>query len=503
MGVSTAPPAPATAAEPESSQVDRLLCSYAWLEPAFARYVYSTLIRPGLRAVAPAHGVDVVALARHAVAARRHRRLVIVLVLIEMVLAVAGVALIFALGGLSAGALFWALVVLVAGALGYFALIGWHVYATRTRASRLVFGPPDPRGLVPRLPEPIEKNLAAYAKSNVVVFGGGIPFVGAGRLLTRWNVQIDTTKAAKDDKGRPRPVLPVNAEELQKALSVTVRKVGIDRIRVNNRLFVDGMRADAVDGLLPDPEKPPSPAIDKSEIRRAIRSGSDVARTYLCIEMPAWADELVVTVFVRAVEYGSDLYVEFYAYVLLPLHPIVASAEKLPVSRVGRIAHMLRWTVPVGLRLLRDAPRTLLMTARWRRFLARRPVLQRRDIRKSAIFNHGAVGGIRAAVAARHRDRLYAFEDEERAVKSIRKEILKVVVKYVDDHGIDTSELERQQTQIFRQTINIRDIKGRNIMLGDHNKLFDGLAMGDEAGDDEDDGGTTGKDPDPDDEEKP
>ncbi|MCU7727001.1 hypothetical protein ODJ79_25010 [Actinoplanes sp. KI2] len=501
MGVSTAPPTPATAAVPQVSQVDRLLCSYTWLSPAFGRYVYSRLIRPGLRAVPPTHGVDVVALARHTVAARRHRRLVILLALLDVLPAVVGAALILGLGGFSAGHLLECLAILAGGTLVYLALIGWHVYATRTRASRLVFagatGGAEPRDGVPRLADAAEQRLDAYAKANVVVFGGGIPFVGAGELLTRWNVQIDTTRAAKDDKGRPRPLLPVSAEELQKTLSVTVRKAGIDGIRVNNRLFVDGVRTDAVDGLLPDREKPPSPAVARSEIRRAIQHATETARTYLCIEKPAWAGELVVTVFVRAVEYGTDLYVEFYAYVLLPLHPVVAAAEKLPVSPAGRVLHVARWTGPIAWQSLRNAPQTLLMSARWRWYLARRPALQRRDIRKSAVFNYGASGGIRAAVAARHRDRLFAYEDEERAVKSIRKQVLKVVVQYVGDHGIDTSELERQQTQIFRQTINIRDIKGRNIMLGDHNKFFDGLAMGGEDGDD------AGRDAEPDDEETP
>ncbi|SNY65290.1 hypothetical protein [Paractinoplanes atraurantiacus] len=505
MGVSTAPPATAATA-PQSSQVDWLLCSYAWLNPAFGRFVYSTLIQPGLRAVPPTHGVDVVALARHVMAARRHRRLVIVLALVDVLLIVAGAGLILGLGRFTAGDLGWGLAVLLGGVLAYFVLIGWHLGVTRTRASRLAGGPPPhPRDAAARLPDAVEERLDAYAKSNVIVFGGGIPFVGAGKLLTRWNVQVDTTKAAKDDHGRPRAVQPVNAEELQKALSITVRKAGIDGIRVNNRLFVDGTRADAVDGLLPDPEQPPSTTVARSEIRRAILNATVNARTYLCIEVPSWNGELVVTVFVRAVEFGTDLYAEFYAYVLLPLHPVVASAENLPISPYGRAAHLARWTVPTGLRLLRNAPHTLFMTARWRRFLARRPAVQRRIIRKSAFFDYGAVGGIRAAVAAEHRDRLFAYEDEERAIKSIRKAVLKVVVQYVSDHGIDTSELERQQSQIFKQTINIRDVKGRNIMLGDNNKFFDGLAMGGADEDDDGSGGTAGgkTDDDSDDEEKP
>ena len=235
MGVSTAPPAAATAAGTRSSQVDRLLCAFAWLSPSFARYVYSTLLRPGLGAVAPTHGLDVVALGRNTMAARRHRRLVILLALLDVVLVVAGVAL---LVGLGASPL-WSLIVLVAGVLAYFLLIGGHVYAIRTRASRLVYGPAEPGDVVPRLRGSLEYTLETYANRNVVVFGAGIPFVGAGQVLTRWNVQVDTTKAAKDDQGRPRPVRPVSAEELQKSLSVAVRKTGIEGLRVNNRLFVD------------------------------------------------------------------------------------------------------------------------------------------------------------------------------------------------------------------------------------------------------------------------
>ncbi|MFI1996271.1 IS701 family transposase [Actinoplanes sp. NPDC020271] len=238
------------------------------------------------------------------------------------------------------------------------------------------------------------------------------PGLGAGKVLTRWNVQVDTTKAGRDDKGQPRTPRKVDAEELQKALSITVRKAGIAGIRVHNRLFVDGVRPDVVDGLLPDREQPPSPVVARHEIRHAILHATEAARTYLCIELPAWNGELLVTVYVRAVEYGDDLYVEFYAYVLLPLHPVIASAEKLPVSPYGRAVHVARWTGPIGLRLLRDAPRTLIMSARWRWFLARRPARQRRLIRKSAYFDYGASRGIRAAVAAQHRDRRFATKPQ-------------------------------------------------------------------------------------------
>ncbi|MET7970917.1 hypothetical protein [Micromonospora sp. NPDC005305] len=482
--MSTTPPR--TMAAARASGVDRLLCAYAWLEPSFARYVYTVLIRPGLCAIPPAYGVDFVALARHTMASRRHRALVILLATLDVLLVVAAVPIVFALGGLSAGILLTAVIIIAGGAFLIFVLTGWHLYVSRTRASRMLSDPHGPGTSAPMLDKDLEERLQARAGANVIVFGHGIPFVGAGKLLNRWKVQVDTTKAGTDAKGNVRTILPVSAEELQKALSVTIRQAGIPDVKVHNRLFVAGNYATRVQGLLPQPEQPPTSSVDRSEIRKAIQNASETARTYLCIEKDSWAGELVVTVFVRAVEFGTDLFVEFYAYVLLPLHPVVASANKIPVTWLGRVGQAVRYAVPISLRLARCAPGTLLLMARWRWFIAMRPTRQRRLIRKLSTFNYGASGSIRAAVAAKQREWLFAYEDEEMVVQTLRTQILKVIVKYVKDHGIDTSDLERQQTRIFHQTYKIGDIKGRNVVIGD-NTIFNDLAMGWSSAEDEDD----------------
>ncbi|MGX6603197.1 hypothetical protein ACWKSP_13805 [Micromonosporaceae bacterium Da 78-11] len=494
MAVTAAAPQAGSSAAARASGVDRYLCAYAWLEPSFARYVHTQLLRPGLRATPPAYGVDFVALARHTTASRRHRARVILLVVLDLILVVAGVSAVFALAGLSGRSLLIALIVLLTGAVLLVALITWYLYRSRTRASRTLFDRTVPGEAVPPIDSDVEDRLRAYAGANVVLFGGGVPFVGAGKLLNRWKVQVDTTKPATDDQGRKKAVRPVGAEELQKALSVTVRAAGIPNMKVDNRLFVAGPSAGAVPGLLPDPEKQPSPTVARGEVRKAIGGATETARTYLCVEKDSWLGELVVTVFVRAVEFGTDLFAEFYAYVLLPLHPVVTRAEDVPVTGFRRLTQAARHAVPFTVRMARLAPGHLLMMTRWRWFIARRPVRQRREIRRMPTFDYGAVGGVRAAVAATQREWLFAYEDEEMFVQTLRTQILKVIVKYVGDHGIDTSELERQQTRIFNQTYKIGDIKGRNVVIGDGN-VFNDLAMGSAAADDDDTGPDDDKEP--------
>ncbi|MEU7866503.1 hypothetical protein [Dactylosporangium sp. NPDC049140] len=491
MSSAAATAAAASRAAHRAPGVDRYLCAWTWLEPVFARYVYGELLRPGLRAIAPAYGVDLVALARHASAARRHRRLVIALAALDLVLVVAAVV-VTVLVGVRAGhlgrALLVALLVPVAGALLLVILVGWHLYATRSRAHRILEAPGDPRESAPAIGDGAERRLAASAEANVVPFGGGIPFVGAGYRLERWKVRIDTTKPGRDSGGRLKTVTPVRAEELQKALSIEVRRAGIPDIQVHNRLFVAGRATYQVAGLQPDREQAPSAAVERSEIRKAIEGSTEYARTYLCVEKDSWQGELVVTMFLRAVLFGTDLFVEFHAYVLLPLHPAIHAADDLPATVTGRLIAVVRAAVPDTVRLVRAAPGTVATMLRWRWLVARRLVRERRRARRVSSFNYGAAGGLRALLAAKQREWLFAYEDEDMHVQAVRTRVLKVITRYVEEHGIDTSDLERQQTRITTKVFKIGDIRGRNVVIGD-NTIFQQLSSGgaDPADDEPDD----------------
>jgi hypothetical protein len=217
------------------------------------------------------------------------------------------------------------------------------------------------------------------------------------------------------------------------------------------------------------------------------------------VEKDSWRGELVVNIFVRVVLFAGGLFVDFYAHVLLPLHPDIAAAERLPITGVGRLIGVLRDTPRWTAQLARGAPRWLWEDAWWRWRLHRRPIVERKLIRKMPSFNYGATEGIRARVAAERREWLFAYEDEDMFVQALRGLVLSNVIQYVHDHGIDTSDLEKQQTRIFSKTYKIGDIKGKNVMIGDHNSLKD-LASGWANG--KDDGGPQQSQDDDDDDNK-
>jgi hypothetical protein len=465
--------------------VDRWLCSWNWIEPAFSRFLFAELIRPGLRALPPTYGADFVALARHAVAARRHRRNVIVVAIAEFV-ALAAVVPIVLLEWFRTGAtIAVAALSPVVAVLALPVLVGTHLYVSRSRASNVLFSRLGPRAKVPALDPPIEARLSEISDANAVVFGTGNPFVGAGARLDRWKLRIDTTRAATDRSGAKRRINPLTSVQLQKELTTTVRSAGIPNLEVHNRLFVDGDFAFLVPGLLPDRSASPKPVIKPAEIRQRIDDSSENARTYLCVEKRSWYGELVVTIFVRVSRELTDLFVEFQAFVILPLASEVRVASAVPVSRPSRIVQAIRDAVPTTYRLVRFAHRNGFRLLRWRYALARRVSIQRRMVRRMSHFNYGALRGVQSILAASQRDNLFIYEDEDTYLQSLRARLLATIVKTVDDHGIDTSDLERQQRKIVNKIYRIGKIKGRNVVIGDHNSFSRGLpgVMNDEPED--------------------
>jgi hypothetical protein len=473
----------ASGREARDQSVDRYLCSWVWLNPVFSRYVYSELIRPGLQAVAPGYGVDLVALSRHARAARRHRALVLAAVAGDVIALLVTIPVLF-----WSGSPVRALVAIPVALLVFVAVMAWHLAVVRARAVRALFGDGDPHDKAPALDAVTEKRLAGQDNANVVVFADGVPFVGAGKLLGRWKVHADTTRAAMDGDGQPRVIKPINAEDVQKALSLTIRGAGIADLRVHNRLFVAGEYTDTVAGLLPDPQAPPAPVVDRKVIRLAVNAPTEGARTYLCVEKHAMAGELVVNIFTRAVMVDTDLFVEFHAYVLLPLHPLVREAKGIPITRMGRFFSVVRDTVPFSRTKIREVFGTIAEIARFRWRLARRITVQRRRTQRMQHFNYGAEGGVRAILAAKQQEWLYVYADQEMYVHSLRARILNAVIDVIDTHGIDTTELKRQRTTIISKTYKIGEVKGRYVVIGDNSLLADlsGTSKAEEREEDDD-----------------
>jgi hypothetical protein len=149
--------------------------------------------------------------------------------------------------------------------------------------------------------------------------------------------------------------------------------------------------------------------------------------------------------------------------VLLPLRAELCVAAYLPSNVAWRV--VLRSVTGTLGELLRS-PGALLRGARGTARRARAVNRQRRQARRSPIYDYGAGSGLRSDAASAERIGLFQYADEDRDLGILRQAMLESIFDFLSAHGIDTSEFTRQQTSIVNQSISIGSITNGNTVIG-------------------------------------
>jgi hypothetical protein len=454
---------PPTAASPAHA-VDRYLCSYSHLSPGFARYVLAELTGPSLRATAPAFGVDLIALARHATVSCRRIRLARLLLTGDLGLLLVSVLVVIASSttaaratgavGLVIGVIFPHLIVLVT-------LISAHGYAQRANTVGVSL-----RDNAPPLSAKVEQRLDELMNSNAVVFRGGFPFEGYGLPLGSWKVEVDVTKPGTDSNGDLRQLRPFNTAELHKELTRTVRNAPVPDLRAHHRIFVGGTGTAKIPSLLPDPLDRPSARVTSDTIRLGIERPGQDARTYLCLEKISWDGELVVNLLIRAAQLGGDLFVEGHAFVLLPIRSEMCALDRVASNQVEVLWFAFRDTLRSSWGQLLHSPLYLMQVARLERQRSRLVAADRRKVQRRQAFDRGAGIGIRSLAADNERVYLFAYADEEMILNSMRRRVLAGIEKFLDDRGVDTTPFVQARSNIVNNNYSIQNALANAMSIG-------------------------------------
>ena len=229
----------------------------------------------------------------------------------------------------------------------------------------------------------------------------------------------------------------------------------LDNIRAYERLFVNGLHVQNNRHLLPDPLRPPPTAVDSALLHAAAVNPSPEARTYVCVEMPGWQGQLVVTLFIRAVYAGKSLYVEWAFRVLPPIR-----SEFLRIDNLYEFPGYLQLkdSLVSGLRAL--VPALLGSPIRaynsWRRpRVAKRHQLRHSyAIKRGYVFDYGARQSIREDASGNQRQHYFLARDETMYVLLAQQTLMQAVGDFLSEHGVDLGQFNDQVKVIFEQSIN-------------------------------------------------
>ncbi len=306
-----------------------------------------------------------------------------------------------------------------------------------------------------------------------MVFSGHSAFIGSGKHLYRQGLVLDVSRGEEDDDGKPQAPDPFTSRDLHNALisafgdaGLGDMKNGLANVFVEERLFINGLHIQPDSGLLPSQYEPPPTRVDDQVLQAATLHPTPEARTYVCVEMPGWQGQLVVTLFARAVHAGGCLYVEWSFRVLPPLHDEYLQVDKLYEQPSYR---QLRNSLRIGcfgvLPALLASPYRVLRSYHKLWAAKVKYSQQAAQINRGCVFDYGALPSIREDACGRRRQHYFLARDEIMYVSLAQKTLLRTVENFLKDHRVSLSEFNDQVKIIVDQSVKIQ---GSGNVVGDN-----------------------------------
>jgi hypothetical protein len=437
-----------------ASDVTRLLCAGARLDPAFATKVIDLLLHNRQRFAAPAYGYDAVPVLGHALHARTMRRL-------RTAALVAGVVLILLL-------LFFTPLSLLGGVLLIIWIAWLTVFIERLAQLQAVvkqlrrpgIGGHGFTGEYPpseELPNYVANEIRIEQNvSNLVYYGGYLPFVGAGVRERDWkfsvlldNVRVINPLTGKDS-GNGTAAEKFSVEEL----TTYVRERLEQQLRPDN----DGLEELVISrcwyGKAVGTTRP-SPNQNAQELREHGNApgGYGTVREYLCARVGSWDQELVTSVFVNFDVKGHMLYTELNGYVLPPINPKFRLVDQMPNTVNGDIVGRLAWHATKSILgdLIVLPAAAIGGIARMARPNKSGVVHDAEDLTRYArgVIDYGARTSARELAAISRYQHFFQEVDATKYITIIERRLFEVVLDFLDLKNVDTREFRDRQAALL------------------------------------------------------
>lgn len=440
-------------------EATRYLSAATQLDNSYAATVVSRVMNEPFRALAPTFGIDVPVVVKWALKALRARAV-----------RDHALAVILSLAILSLVPFFWpqGLILLPAALFAAWLIVAWenwgrlHIVLARMLRDRF-----DPRA-APDPPKPADcERLAEVARrkdGNLVVFSGHSAFIGSGKRLDYQRILLDVSRGKEAHDGTHMKPDSFTSQDLHTAIVRAFDcRAGLAKslanIRVYERLFVNGLHIQNDPRLLPDPFRPPPSSVDRDLLVAAALHPTPEARTYVCVEMPGWQGQLVVTMFIRAVHTGESLYIDWTFRVLPPLHRKFLKIDQLhdqPRYRQLRtsLRQSLRETVPALFGSPRHVYRAWRQPQKARRYRNR----QSRAIKNGYVFDYGAMASIREDACGSQRQHYFLARDETMYVLLAQQALTRAVEIFLGAHNVELDQYNDQVKVIFDNSIKVGNI---------------------------------------------
>lgn len=305
-------------------------------------------------------------------------------------------------------------------------------------------------------------------KHNLVTYSGDNPFSDFGTNVGSWVLAVDTRRPKSGHDGpsiidhKPSPA------EIERLIAENLSQSRLLRGEARVLYFMHGSQIPK-EVKAPGPYSPPK-LLSKEQSAIFNHDPSSPVRRYLWFQKRGWSKEISLSYFVRISSYGADLILEISAVFMPPISKRYRWIDEIPPRSFKQTFRDIVSSSVIGGVSIFMSPLFLLgesIEAIKSAFSSRQDRIKRK-VASTPSFNFGAPLGLRRKVA--DFDALSHFQQmDRRAGETVFSgRILRVFIDYLDECGVDTSELRNQQTTLLNQGIIVQggDVKATNIAAG-------------------------------------
>jgi hypothetical protein len=314
-----------------------------------------------------------------------------------------------------------------------------------------------------------QKSAVPSPDTNLTVYSGFSPFVGAGLEMGAWSFAIATDKA-KDDFGSTPPA-QVSVAELYEAVAMRLQKLHLPGLEQRDHFFVHGQDVHEHPSLLPNKYGRPVSVLPPELVGRCSFGSDAHVRHYRWIHVADWAGDITVSCFLRCYKRGPTLFVEFKRFLLTPLQQTIRSIDDLaPLPLTGMAGEALLAILASPFRMLLAVFEVLRYVNEWWddvwNITGRR---RRKAIDRTARWDYGAGTSVRQAYASGEYVRYFQRADTDSYEKTLEKEILDALVDFLDGMGVNTADLRERQSTILNHGVIVQNgnIKAGSLAVGE------------------------------------
>jgi len=480
---------------PARTETTRYLCAAAHLDRRYREDVLDATIRQTHRAVAPCYGVDLSVVARHAVLASR--RALVRDAILTTLLAAAGIILVVWATSDEVGRVVqqqaWDR--LATDAVGLLwveaalAVAAWGVVAAETFVRFVTLGNYlCPNGQPDAAPVPggvrtanLLAELARTNQGNVVVYSVYEPFVGSGVQVISSSYPVPLIPRSGDRDTPPRQPTGFSTNELLEALTDALHTLGLKGLRIDRRLFVDGLNVARIPDLLPDRRHRPVTSVPLQRLDLLTEHPGGIVRPYLCAEVTSWQGQLVVTTFVRVVVFTGILFIETATHVLAPLRGEYLNVDAMRIRTGGeRLIETIRSASARFLPALLTSPMRLAAAAGARRAAVRNRRQFHRLLADNVVVDRGATSSIRQQASSDRFYRYFMQLDADMFASVVNEKVADTVAAFLEARGYQTDKINLIQNHISNtvndNSMRIGNVSGAGIAIGDGSRARAGDA---------------------------